>query len=296
MSDLVMDEFCKRVSHQIDVLDSSVHYLDCGDGLRPILLLHGMPCSSSLWCNILPELSKVRRCIAPDLMGMGKSGAAGIPYSIIDHIRYIEAFINKLKLQNITLVVHGWGSVIGLDMAARMPERFSGLIMCESHLRPITQWSDLALPVQELLSQLGDEDQMRERILEDNFLIEEWLPSYKMEKLTLTEIRAYREKFKEPASREVLLQYFRDLPIGLGHDEATRIITNYSSWLCESKLPKLLIYGIPGFVTTMASVSFANDNFPNLTLAEIPDSLHFIPETSPEVFILAVKEWMDVGY
>ena len=95
-------------SNAIAVLDSKLHYSSMGSQGDPILFLHGMPCSSFLWRNILPELAKQGRCIAPDLMGMGQSGQAGVAYTILDHIRYIEAFIDELQLDNITLVVHGW--------------------------------------------------------------------------------------------------------------------------------------------------------------------------------------------
>lgn len=279
-------------SDTVNILDSKLHYVSLGSQGDSILFLHGMPCSSYLWRNILPELSKKGRCIAPDLMGMGESGQAGVAYTVLDHIRYIEAFIEELKLENITLVVHGWGSVIGLDIASRLPERFKKLVLCESHLKPITQWDELALPVQELMSRLGVEAQRRKAVVDENFLIDSWLPSYAMKKLTEEELAAYRIPFVEPSSREVLLQYIEDLPVGSGNDEATRIISNYSSWLCESEVPKLLLYAVPGFITPIESVSWAKNNFPNLTVVEMPESLHFVPETSPDAFAQTVGQWI----
>ncbi len=274
-----------------EVLDSTIHYLSCGEG-DPILFLHGMPCSSYLWRQVLPSLAKSARCLAPDLMGLGESGKPGIPYGLIDHIRYLEAFIESMNLQAITLVVHGWGSIVGLDIASRLSDRFKRLVFCESHLRPVTDWKELSLPVQELLSQLGDREQARERIVKENFLIEKWLPSYAMKKLTEKEKEAYQSPFRDPISREVLLQYVYELPVGSGDDEATKIIRHYSSWLQKTNMPKLLISGIPGFITTMATISWAQDHLSNLTLAEIPDALHFIPQSSPRVFELAVNDWL----
>jgi haloalkane dehalogenase len=284
--------FWTDASHHVDILDSSMHYLRCGTQGDPILFLHGMPCSSFLWRNILPKLSKKGQCIAPDLIGMGRSGRPEISYTIQDHIRYVEAFISKLELENITLVVHGWGSVVGLDIASRQPERFKALVMCESHLRPVTQPEDLALPVQELMNQLGDGDQRRQAVVEDNFLLDTWLPSYVMKKMSKAEMDAYRFPFGDPKDRDVLLQYINDLPVGSGKDEATRIITNYSTWLCQSELPKLLLYAVPGFITAIDSVSWAQEHIPHLTATEMPESLHFVPETSPDAFAFAVKEWM----
>lgn len=280
------------VSQQQQVLGSTIYYLQCGEKGDPILCLHGVPCSSYLWRAVLPALSQHGRCIAPDLMGMGQSGSPGVPYTIIDQIRYLEAFIEALDLQQITLVLHGWGSVVGLDIAARMPNRFKGLVFCESHLRPISHWEDLSLPAQELISQFGTEVQSRRRLVQENFLLEEWLPSYVMKTLSQADIDAYQAPYRSPVSREVLLQYARELPRGTGLDEATRVIANYSNWLRETELPKLLTYGIPGFMTTMGTVSWAKENLSNLTLAEMPDALHFIPQSSPRVFELAVSDWL----
>ena len=61
-----------------------MHYIDEGEG-DPILFLHGNPTSAYLWRNILPHLSPRGRCIAPDLIGMGKSDKPDIKYRFFDH-------------------------------------------------------------------------------------------------------------------------------------------------------------------------------------------------------------------
>jgi haloalkane dehalogenase len=55
------------------VLDSTMYYEDQGDG-DPVVLMHGNPTSSYLWRNVIPELTGQARCLAPDLIGMGRSG------------------------------------------------------------------------------------------------------------------------------------------------------------------------------------------------------------------------------
>ncbi len=54
----------------VKVLESFMSYVDTGTG-DPVVFLHGNPTSSYLWRNIIPYLSKYRRCLAPDLIGMG---------------------------------------------------------------------------------------------------------------------------------------------------------------------------------------------------------------------------------
>ena len=64
-------------------------YIDEGKG-EPILFLHGNPTSSNLWRNIIPHLTNNARCIAPDLIGMGKSDKPDIEY------RFVTLSINVL--------------------------------------------------------------------------------------------------------------------------------------------------------------------------------------------------------
>ena len=92
-------------SNYTDVLGPNIHYIDEGEG-DPILFLHGQPTSSYLWRNIIPHMTSLGRCIAPDLIGFGKSDKPDIEYRFFDHVGYIEGFIEALGLKNITLVVH----------------------------------------------------------------------------------------------------------------------------------------------------------------------------------------------
>jgi pimeloyl-ACP methyl ester carboxylesterase len=59
----------------VSVLDTNMAYVDVGEG-DPIVFLHGNPTPSYLWPNIIPYLLLFGRCLAPDLVGMGNSGAA----------------------------------------------------------------------------------------------------------------------------------------------------------------------------------------------------------------------------
>src|SRR5215217_531599 len=66
------------------VLDSSMAYLEQGAG-APIVFIHGNPLSSHVWRKVLPALSDAGRLLAPDLIGMGRSGKPNIAYRLQDH-------------------------------------------------------------------------------------------------------------------------------------------------------------------------------------------------------------------
>ena len=110
MSNNISPEFPFE-SKYIKIQSSNIHYIDEGTG-DPILFLHGNPTSSYLSRNIIPFLTPHGRCIAPDLIGMGKSDKPDIDYRFFDHVKYIEGFIEKMELKNVTLVLHDWGSAL----------------------------------------------------------------------------------------------------------------------------------------------------------------------------------------
>jgi haloalkane dehalogenase len=125
-------------SKYVDVLGSKMHYIDVGEG-DPVLFLHGNPTSSYLWRNIIPQLSSQARCIAPDLIGMGKSDHPDIPYRYDDQYRYLCEFIDALGIDsNLTLVIHDWGSGLGFRWAHDHEQSVKGIAFMEAMLAPLT--------------------------------------------------------------------------------------------------------------------------------------------------------------
>jgi haloalkane dehalogenase len=281
-------------SQYVEVLDSKLHYVEQGTG-DPILFLHGMPTSSYVWRNVIPFLAPLGRCIAPDLIGMGKSGRPDLAYTIEDHIRYIEKFIEVKKLKNITFVMHGWGSLIGFDYAMRHEENCRALAFYEAFLRPL-QGNDLSLPYQEQLLEL---QQANNTDLAKNaaFFIDKLLPQSMVHHLTAEEMKHYREPlFKSeevPAGiGKVLMQYWQELPRGDGKSKVDHLIDQYSKKLVQSKLPKLLLYSIPGFITTIATVMWAKEKLKHLEVGDLGEELHFAQEARPQLMGELISAWL----
>jgi haloalkane dehalogenase len=126
-----------------DVLDSTISYTDRGTG-TPIVFLHGNPGSSHVWRKVLDALPDdlPARLLAPDLIGMGRSGKPDSDYRFGDHARYLDAWFDALGLDRVVLVGHDWGGALALDRAARLPDQVLGVAFFETVLRPMT-WSDL---------------------------------------------------------------------------------------------------------------------------------------------------------
>jgi haloalkane dehalogenase len=86
--------------HHIAVLGSTMAHLNTSlpTATAPtVLFLHGNPNPSYLYRNIIPNVSPIARCIAPDLLGFGDSGKMpSNGYYLRDHVRYIAAFLDHV--------------------------------------------------------------------------------------------------------------------------------------------------------------------------------------------------------
>lgn len=275
---------------------AKMHYLEAGDNSLPTLvLIHGMPTSSYLWRRVIPLLEQDCHCVAPDLMGMGRSDKPNIDYRIFEHIDYFERFIEQKGLKDIILVLHGWGSVVGFEYARRHPENVRGLIFYEAHIRPVTEWNMLSLPVQQFAALLTRQGASYRSVMKQNYLVEKLLPQGMMQKLTPAEMDAYRQPFKTIESRKPLWQYIQDLPLGKGPDDVIELIDTYSTWLQQANIAKLMLYAVPGFITTIETVAWAQEKLHNLTLVALDDALHFAQETMPQEFAEAISKWLGDG-
>lgn len=278
-------------SHFASVKGSQIHYYDEGEG-DPILFLHGIPTSAYLWRKVIPFLSSHSRCVAPDFIGMGKSGKPDLEYRVFDHINYIHGFIEKLGLKNITLVLHGWGSVIGFDYAKRYPENIKAIAFYESHLEPATEWGQLSLPIQQVATLLNHPGASYRAIMKQNYFVEKMLPRCTLSALSEEEMNYYRAPFSTIESRKPIWQFINELPLGRkAPKDVVTLMEDNLSFLQTVSIPKLMFYAIPGFMTTMESVGWAKANLSNLELYCFEDALHLAQESVPEKFAGGFLDW-----
>jgi haloalkane dehalogenase len=263
---------------RLPVLDSHMAYVEVGVG-APIVFLHGNPTSSYLWRNVIPHLESSGRCLAPDLIGMGRSGkAAGGSYRLADHARYLDAWFEALGVTNAALVVHDWGSALGFDWARRHPERVRALVYMEAIVQPVTwdDWPEAARKIfQALRSQAGEE-----MVLQKNVFVERILPASVLRALTNEEMDHYREPFRHPGeSRRPTLTWPREIPVDGEPADVVAIVDAYAAWLAKSQVPKLFVNAEPGSILTGRQRESCR-RWPNQQEVTVRGR-HFIQEDSP---------------
>jgi pimeloyl-ACP methyl ester carboxylesterase len=126
------------IPNYVEIDGLRMHYLDEGpeDG-QIILLLHGQPVWCYLYRKMIPILTaQGYRCIAPDMIGMGRSDKPiKESFHIYDrHCELILQFIQKMNLENITAFVQDWGSLIGTRLVGENPDLFARVILANGDL------------------------------------------------------------------------------------------------------------------------------------------------------------------
>ncbi len=268
------------------------HYLEAGSGSgAPIIFLHSLPASSWVWRKIIPRLASLGRCIALDFAGFGKSGDPDIPYTLQDHQNFLQKFIKELNLDRMTFVLHGWGSIIGLDYAMRYEKQCRALVFYEAWLCPAVG-SFISLPYQEHIQSwltLNKRNEIKENGMR---FVSQTLQQMTLHPFNETLLAHYCASFLKPGAGQVLAEYLASAPKGDGCSEADRLIAAYSEKLQRSSLPKLLLYSLPGFVMTMNALTWAKQHLSHLEVVSLGEELHYAQESVPTLMAEAMSVWL----
>lgn len=269
-------------------------YVEMGTG-DPIVFQHGNPTSSYLWRNIMPGLASRGRCIAVDLIGMGDSEKLENPgpdsYRYAEHREYLFAAWEQLGIsENVTFVVHDWGSALGFDWAMHNPDKTRGIAYMEGIVRPLT-WDEWPEAIHSLFQGFRS-DAGESMVLEKNVFVERVLPGSVLRGLTEDEMAVYRRPFEnEGEDRRPTLTWPRQIPLAGEPEDVCAVVLSYAEWLTQSHLPKLFVNADPGAILTGRQREFCR-SFPNQTEVTVAGQ-HFIQEDSPAEIAAAINAWLD---
>jgi haloalkane dehalogenase len=276
-------------SHYVEIEGSRIHYIDEGSG-DPILFLHGNPTSCYLWRNIVPHVSSLGRCIALDLIGMGQSEKPDIEYGFFEHVQYVEGFIKKMKLENLTFVIHDWGSALGFHYARRHENNIKGLAFMEAFVGPL-DWNRFPPPKDELFRKFRTPEVGWDLIVNQNFFVEKVLPGSVVRELTNAELQHYREPYPTPESRKPVWRWPNELPIEGEPADVHQAVATYSQWLQETELPKLLFHAEPGVILSAPVVEWSRKHLKNLKVVNVGPGIHYIQEDNPHQIGQELADW-----
>jgi len=283
----------------VDVEGCKIAYVDKGEG-DPIVFLHGAPESAYVWRNVMPYLESYGRIIAPELPGHGRSGKPDIEYTFSDYVKYVDGFMDKLQLSNVTFVIHDWGSVIGLHWAARHPGKVRGIAMMEALCAPFYPIMDSA-EASKRLGKAGainhyklyknDAEEGWALAVDQNLFIEHTMQIHTFRELSQREMDAYRDPFRKPEDRKPMFMWAREVGLDGDRPVTDAAMVGFNKWLLETTIPILDVYAFPGEVTEEYDVMWRAERLKNHEAAFVGTALHFVQEDQPDATGRAIAEW-----
>ncbi len=276
------------------VMGQTIAYVDKGEG-RPVIFLHGNPASSYLWRNVIPHLSGEYRVIAPDLIGMGDSDKPVLAHTYTDSVNYMSAFLDGLDLHNAVLVIQDWGSGIGWQYARTHPDRVSAIAFMEAMTPPFIPYeSEEALgDFGAFLKAVKTSGVGEEMIMNQNVLIGQFMRNNSPKGPLPDEVIAeYNRYYPTPESRQILLDWVREIPVGGEPADVYDATIANNNWILESDIPKLMFHADPGAIIPMAQAKWLKGHLKNLETVFLGQGGHFLQEDYPNEIGQALKDWL----
>jgi haloalkane dehalogenase len=278
---------------QLAVLGSTMAYREAGPPHAPVaLFLHGNPTSSFIWRNVLPHVASVARCVAPDLIGFGQSGKPRIDYRFVDHVRYLDRFLDAAGIESAYLVGQDWGSALAVHLAARRPGFVRGLALME-FIRPVPSWEEFhQVPaVREVFRKFRTPGEGERMILEENAFLER-MPAAIVRTLSDEEMAVYRAPFPTPESRRPVWRFPNELPIEGQPADVYGLLEEAYEALAASRYPKLVFAGNAGALISPGFAKGFAEALRNCRFVQLESGRHYVQEDAPDAIGSSITDWI----
>jgi pimeloyl-ACP methyl ester carboxylesterase len=270
-----------------------IAYVERGAG--PIaLFLHGLPLNGYEWRDVIAESSRERRCLAPDMMGLGYTEvAAGQGVSFPEQAKMIAAFLDALGVDQVDLVGNDTGAGVSQLVTAHFPERVRSLTLTNCEVFDL--WPNQLLAgfyegvragavVEGMKQMLGDLKLAREQLAA--------LVYENVETFTAETVMIYLGPVVGSPERAALFQKLADWR------PSRDAIVAAAPKLAASKVPAQIVWGDADVVfDTRPSLEWLGANLGGLRKTTIvPGGKLFFPEEHPQRLAALLAEfWRSVG-
>lgn len=279
---------------QISVLGAKMNYLTAGTGKTAIVFLHGNPTRAHLWRNIIPYVSSMGFCVAPDLIGMGGSDKLGAEvtdrYQFSCHQRFLNAFLSRVlkHSQRVILVGHDWGGVLAHDWARRNSKRVEGIALMETFLEP----NMTGQTPEQVIQWFGNfrTEEFKHKVLAENYFLEQiFLKS--LPELAERDREIYRSAYQKEEDRLPTLIWPREVPIDRNPELTYNVFLENIAFMSGTRIPKLFISADPGALLSHEVRKNTIRQWPELTEVKVKGN-HYIQEQCPDDIGKALAEWL----
>ncbi len=270
------------------------HYLDEGQG-EPVVMVHGNPTWSFYYRELVQRLAPHFRCVVPDHIGMGysdKPGDDAYSYTLAQRVDDLEQFLEQIGVtENINLVVHDWGGMIGMAYAHRHPAAIKRIVVMNTaafHL-PVSKRFPLALAsVRD--TRLGAYAVRRFNAfsgLSARVSVRKPLP-----KAVRT---GYTAPYDSWDNRIATLRFVQDIPLkpgDAGFDIVSQVQANLSQF---EQTPMLILWGMQDFVFDAHFLREWEGYFPQAQVHRFEDCGHYVLEDAQAEIGALIEAFLTVS-
>jgi haloalkane dehalogenase len=285
-------------SHFFERNGIRLHYLDEGprsDASRAetVVMLHGNPSWSIYYRELTKALRDTYRCIVPDHIGCGLSDKPGddrYAYTLEQRAGDLEALLDHLALtEDLTLVLHDWGGMIGMVYASRHPQRVKRLVILNTSAFRLPKPKPFPWQLWLTRTPLG-------ALLVRGFNIFSRSTARaccKRKPMSLALRRAYAAPYDSWANRIATLRFVQDIPLRPG-DRGYDLVREVEEGLGRFKnTPMLICWGEKDFVFDRHFLAEWERAFPDAELHRFPDCGHYILEDAGAEIIPLVRDFLE---
>ena len=262
-----------------------MHYIDKGEG-PVVLMLHGNPTWSWMYRNLVQALAPHFRCIVPDHIGCGLSDKPqDYPYTLSRHIRNVRLLLEKLGVEDFSLVAHDWGGAIGTGLAGRMPEK----------VRQIVLFNTGAFPSQEIPLRIAvcKVPYLGALLIRGGNAFAGMAVHMAVERRLPPEVaRGFLWPYRNWADRVANHAFVRDIPLSEKHESYAELRRVESSLAGLSEKPMLLLWGMKDWCFTSKFLAEWRRRFPGAAVVEFPGGGHYLLEDEGAAAIPRIVEFL----
>jgi pimeloyl-ACP methyl ester carboxylesterase len=276
----------------LDLNGLRYHYVDEGQG-DPVVMVHGNPTWSFYYRDLIKALSADYRCVAPDHIGCGlsdKPDDSHYDYTLSRRADDLESLLEQLGVrENITLVLHDWGGMIGMTYAHRHPERIKRLVILNTaafHLPPGKRfpWA-LWLCRNPLVGPL------LVRGL-NAFCLSAAKVGCKRKPLSPEARAGLLAPYNSWKNRVAILRFVQDIPLRKG-DRCYDLVSEVQAGLERFRdVPMLICWGERDFVFDRHFLDEWVRRFPKAEAHRFADAGHYVLEDERDKIVLLVRDFL----
>jgi cis-3-alkyl-4-acyloxetan-2-one decarboxylase len=291
---MAFPDYPDNYSRCASVNNRQMHYLEGGkDNSEAVVMLHGNPSWSFYYRHLFTALIDQYHCIVPDHIGMGLSDKPGrdeYDFNLKQRVDDIDTLLSSLDIDNdLTLIVHDWGGMIGMAYATRYPDKIKRLVISNTAGFHIPEGKQV--PWQLKLGRLPIIGSLLIQGL--NVFCRGAVIQCVTRKPMSTDIKnAYLAPYDSWAHRLSVLKFVEDIPLNKKHvsyELVDQVDKNLQQFL---KRPMLICWGLNDFVFDRHYLEEWKKRMPNAEFHEF-DAGHYLLEDAGDEVIPIIQSFLE---